>query len=61
MKPLYDWIGGRSLTFAWFCILAATALAACNRLTPAYAAVISAVSCFVHWRAAKQDSCPTPK
>lgn len=58
MKPLYDWIGGRSTTFAWFCIIAATGLAGCNRLTPAYAAVITAISGFVVWRAKGQDSCP---
>lgn len=53
MKPFYDWIGGRSLTFAWFCMLSATALAAFNRLPPAYAAAISACVGFVCYRATK--------
>lgn len=56
MKLIYDFIGGRSLTFAWFCIVAATALAFKGHLDTSYAAVITALSGFVVWRAVKEDS-----
>jgi hypothetical protein len=59
MKKLYNFVGGRAITFAWFCILSATALAACNRLPAAYAACISSLCGFVVYRSVK-DVPPVP-
>ncbi len=55
MNRLYAACGGRSMTIAWAVLLLGTALAAAERLTGEYVAVLGIVQGLVVARAAVED------
>jgi len=55
MKHIYRWGCGRTTTFALFLLVAGIALAACDKLTPAFVGLAGVLQGMVTVRAASQD------
>ena len=55
MKKIYDFVGGRSLTFAWACLAVGSALAYFGKLTAEFTALVAPLAGIVAGRSALND------